>query len=168
VTLLWFSAGIVPLAIVYIAARAFYARHDTMTPVWIGLISVAVCLGSALWLAGTYRVAGLAMATSISGIINAALLLVMLQVRVGGLGGREIARSILRMLPATAVATVATWLTLLLLRGTGMEGRLWQLVLVAVPMAAGGLGFVAIARAMRLHELESAWGLVARRFGRRA
>lgn len=167
VTLLWFAAGIVPLAIVYIAARAFYARHDTMTPVWIGAISVAACLGSALLLAPHYRVAGLAMATSISGIINAALLLVMLQVRVGGLGGREIAVSVLRVVPATAVATLAAWGSLALLRGTGIEGRLMDLVLVAAPLAVGGLGFLAIARAMRLHELESAWGLMARRFGRR-
>lgn len=167
VTLLWFSAGIVPLAIVYIAARAFYARHDTMTPVWIGAVSVAACLGSALLLAPQYRVAGLAMATSISGIINAVLLLVMLQVRVGGLGGREIAASVLRMLPGTAVAALAAWGSLVLLRGTGMEGRLWQLVLVGVPMTVGSVGFLAVARAMHLRELDSAWALVARRLGRR-
>jgi len=167
VTLLWFSAGIVPLAIVYIAARAFYARHDTMTPVWIGAISVAACLGSAMLLAPQYRVAGLAMATSISGIINAVLLLVMLQVRVGALGGREIAVSILRMVPATAVATLATWGSLVLLRSLGLEGRLVQLVLVAAPMTVGALAFLAVARAMRLHELHSAWALVARRIGRR-
>ena len=91
----------------------------------------------------------------------------MLQVRVGGLGGREIAVSVLRVGPATAVATLAAWGSLALLRGTGIEGRLMDLVLVAAPLAVGGLGFLAVARAMRLHELESAWGLMARRFGRR-
>ncbi len=166
VTLLWFCAGIVPLAIVYIAARAFYARHDTMTPVWIGALSVVACLSSALWLAGTYRVAGLAMATSIAGIINALLLLVMLQVRVGGLGGREIANSILRMMPATAVLTAVTWGALALLRPALPAGRLMQAVVVFAPMTAGTLAFLAVARAMRLRELTSAWALMARRFAR--
>ncbi len=167
VTLLWFCAGIIPLAIVYIAARAFYARHDTMTPVWIGALSVMACLSSAMWLAGTYRVAGLAMATSIAGIINAVLLLVMLQVRVGGLGGREIARSIVRMIPATVALTAVAWGVLVLLRSALPAGRPAQMVLVLGPMSAGTLAFIAVARAMRLRELTSAWALLAKRFGRR-
>ncbi len=171
VTLLWFSAGIVPLAIVYIAARAFYARHDTMTPVWIGAISVAACVASALYLAGSYRVAGLAMATSIAGIINATGLLVMLQVRVGGLGGREIARSIVRMIPATAVLTLVAWGSLVglraLLPGGGTGGCIERLLAVFGRMMLSALAFIVIARVMRLRALQSAWALMARRFGRR-
>ncbi|MEA3401926.1 MAG: murein biosynthesis integral membrane protein MurJ [Armatimonadota bacterium] len=170
VTLLWFSAGIVPLSLVYIAARAFYARHDTMTPVWIGAISVAACITAAVTLDGPYRVAGLAMATSISGVINATLLLVMLQVRVGGLGGREIARSILRMIPPTALLTLVAWGSLaaleVVLPGGGMGGMLERLLVVFVPMGLGALAFIALARTMRLRELQSAWRMMARRFNR--
>lgn len=171
VTLLWFSAGIVPLGLVYVAARAFYARHDMMTPVWIGAISVAACVVAAVLLSRPYNVAGLAMATSISGIVNAALLLVLLQVRVGGLGGREIARSLLRMIPANAVMGVITWgalwATRRVLADRAISGGLEELLLVVVPMAFGALAFMGVARAMHLRELESAWRMVARRIGRR-
>ncbi len=169
-TLWWFSIGIVPLAIVYIAARAFYARHDTMTPVWIGAISVAACVASALWLAGRYGVPGLAMATSVSGMINATGLLVLLQVRVGGLGGREIATSVLRTIPATLLMTAVAWASLWALQaylpGGGTGGGMERLLTVAVPGALGALAFVGIAKAMNLRELESAWRMVSKRFGR--
>ena len=169
-TLWWFSFGIVPLGIVYIAARAFYARHDTITPVWIGAISVIACVATALMLAPRYDVPGLAMATSISGIINAAGLLVLLQLRVGGLGGREIATSVLRMIPATLVSTAVAWAGLWALQtyllGAGDGGRLAALPAVLVPLTLGGLTFIGVAKAMGLRELESAWRMMAKRFSR--
>ncbi len=169
-TLWWFSFGIVPLGAVYIGARAFYARHDTMTPVWIGAISVVACFTSALWLAGRYGVPGLAMATSVSGIINAAGLLVLLQVRVGGLDGREIATSVLRVIPATlvmtAVASASLWALQSYLPGGGTGGGVERLLTVAVPLGLGALAFIGVARAMGLRELESAWRMMAKRFSR--
>jgi len=91
-TLLWFSVGIVPLGTVYVAARAFYARHDTVTPVIVGIISVAVCVIAAVLLDGPYKVAGLAMATALSGIVNAGLLMVLLRRAIGerpAIGNRQ-------------------------------------------------------------------------------
>lgn len=171
VTLWWFSIGIVPLGVVYIAARAFYARHDTMTPVWVGAVSVIACLASALWLAARYGVPGLAMATSLSGIINAVGLIVLLQVRVGGLGGREIAASIVRLIPATLVMTAVAWGSAEALRlylpGGGTGGGIERLLMVALPLALGALAFIGLAKAMRLRELESAWRMVARKFNRK-
>lgn len=170
VTLWWFSIGIVPLAIVYVAARAFYARHDTMTPVWIGAVSVVACVVSALWLAARYGVPGLAMATTLSGVINAAGLVVMLQVRIGGLGGREIATSILRMavplLLMTALAWGSVWALAGHLPGGGTGDMIERLLMVVLPLSVGALVFIVLAKAMHLRELESAWAMMARRFGR--
>jgi putative peptidoglycan lipid II flippase len=169
-TLWWFSIGIVPLAIVYIAARAFYARHDTMTPVWIGAISVVVCVVSALWLAARYGVPGLAMATTLSGLINALGLVVMLQTRIGGLGGREIATSILRMMVPVLVMTALAWGSVWglgqYLPGGGTGSMVERLLLVVVPLSLGSLAFVGLAKAMHLRELESAWRMVGRRINR--
>ena len=169
-TLWWFCFGIVPLGMVYIAARAFYARYDTMTPVWVGAISVIACIASALPLAARYSVPGLAMATSISGIINAIGLIVLLQVRIGKLGGREIANTVLRMLPATLLMTAVTWGTMAAVQaylpGGGSGGRMEALPAVVIPLALGGLVFIGVARAMHLRELESAWSMVARRYNR--
>ncbi len=76
-----FSAGLIGFSFVKILAPAFFARHDTRTPVRIGLIALAVnfLLSIALvWYltdrayAGNH--AGLALATSIAAMLNAWLL----------------------------------------------------------------------------------------------
>ncbi len=102
-TLLWFSMGIIPLGVLYIVARAFYARHDTVTPVWVGGISVAACVLASLALDGPFKIAGLAMATSVSAVVNAGVLLVLLKGRVERLDGARILEGALRALPPTAV-----------------------------------------------------------------
>ncbi len=166
-TLIWFSFGIVPLGIVYIGARAFYARHDTVTPVWVGLIAVAACVTAAVLLDGPYQVAGLAMATSISGIVNAALLVVLLQQRVGRLDGRRIAASVLRMLPPSLALAAAAWLTSVGLQAeVGTAGHVAHLIVVAGAMAAGGAAFILGCRLTRVEEMSSAINLLLRRFRR--
>ncbi len=164
-TLSWFSLGIVPLGIVYVVARSFYARHDTVTPVWVGLISVVTCVASALLLIGPFKVAGLAMATSLAGIINAGLLAWLLQHRVGGLDGRRIVASVARVLPPTvALAAVVYGANFYLESVLGTEGHMTHLIAVAVPMLLGGLVFVVGCRGLRVEEMSSALSLVTKRF----
>jgi putative peptidoglycan lipid II flippase len=38
--LLWYAAGLVGHALVEILSRAFYALHDTRTPVTVGVITM--------------------------------------------------------------------------------------------------------------------------------
>lgn len=164
-TLIWFSLGIVPLGIVYIGARAFYARHDTLTPVWVGLIAVAACVTSAVLLDGPYQVAGLAMATSISGIINATLLVVLLERRVGRLDGRRIALSVLRVLPPTLALGAAAWGAATWLQSqVGTEGHMAHLIVTGGAMIAAGAVFLLGCRLMQVQEMTSAVDLVLRRF----
>jgi putative peptidoglycan lipid II flippase len=164
-TLSWFSLGIVPLGIVYVVARSFYARHDTVTPVWVGLISVVACVTSALLLIGPFKVAGLAMATSIAGIINAGLLAWLLQHRVGGLDGRRIVASVLRVLPPTVALAAVIYGANFYLEGVlGTAGHMAHLIAVAVPMLLGGLVFVVGCGGVRVEEMSSAVSLITRRF----
>jgi len=164
-TLMWFSLGIVPLGVVYIGARSFYARHDTVTPVWVGLISVVACVTSAVLLDGPYKVAGLAMATSISGIINATLLVILLQRRVGGLDGRRIAMSVLRVLPATLVLAAVLAGSVAWLEATvGTASGLARLTVVGGSMLLGGAVFLLGCKALKVEELTSAVGLITKRF----
>ena len=60
-----FAQGLVPLL-----ARAFYAFHDTKTPVIISLISVGVNIAGSLILAPQMGISGLALSFSVSSIIN--------------------------------------------------------------------------------------------------
>ncbi len=168
--LLWFSLGIVGLAALYIVARAFYARHDTVTPVWVGIISIGVCVAAALLLMQTMQVAGLALATSISAIVNTITLMWLLHRRVGGLDGTVIVCSMLKLVPPTVglgVGCFAVMKALEYLPDTG--GLMPRLVDVVLPATLGTLIFIGLSALFRVEELQSAWRLVKRRFtGRRA
>ncbi len=173
--LLWFAPGIVGLAAFYIVARAFYARHDTITPLWVGAVSIGVCVATALALMQTMQVSGLALATSVSAIANATMLMWILHKRVAGLVGPRMVRSMAKLVLPTAALGMTCW--------SIMESCQWlinhgyldtaslatRLVTVLVPTSLGTLVFIGLCMLFRVEELQSAWHLVRRRFtGRRA
>ena len=59
---------------VKVLAPAFYARHDTKTPVKAGISAMVLNIACALILSGPYKHVGLAAASSIAALANMALL----------------------------------------------------------------------------------------------
>jgi len=168
--LLWFGPGIVGLAAVYILARTFYARHDTVTPVWVGAISIGICLAAALPLMGVMQVSGLALATSVSAIANATMLVWILHRRVGGLVGPQMVSSAAKLVLPTAALGVICWGTMVASQHyLGTASLAARLVNVLLPMSLGTVAFIGLAALLKMDELRSAWRLAKRRFsGRRA
>ena len=80
-----FAQATIPLLV-----RVFYARHNSKTPFFIGLFTVAVNTALALWLAPRLGVVGLALAYSIDNILNFTLLWIWLSAKVGNLDIRRI------------------------------------------------------------------------------
>lgn len=164
----WFAPGILALSVLYIVARAFYARHDTRTPLIVGIISVAVCALGSYLLMEPMGLTGLALSMTVSNFINAGVLMAILKVRVGQLDGNSMVMSQLRCLPANIfLALVCIIGPGFIAARMGTEGNLAKLVAVVVPLAVGGLGFVALAGLLRVPEQSSAWRMVTRRFGGR-
>src|SRR4030065_2852587 len=93
--LLWYSAGLVGHCIVEILARAFYAMHDTKTPVLIGSLAMGLnVLFSVLfsrWFAsiGWMPHGGLALANSLATGLEAACLLILMRQKLGGVDGQR-------------------------------------------------------------------------------
>jgi len=114
--LLWYSAGLVGHCIVEILARAFYAMHDTKTPVLVGSVAMGLnVLLSVLfsrWFAslGLMPHGGLALANSLATALEAGSLLILMRRRLGGLDGP-------RVLKGTSQAVLATLAMALLLWG---------------------------------------------------
>jgi putative peptidoglycan lipid II flippase len=93
--LLWYSAGLVGHALVEILSRAFYALHDTRTPVLVGALAMGMNVGlsylfSAIFLrVGWMAHGGLALANSAATAVEAVILLGLMRRRLQGLeGGR--------------------------------------------------------------------------------
>lgn len=103
----YFSVGLVSFAVVEAVTRAFYAMHDTRTPVIAATITVATNVLLSIFLAPRMGHAGLALSISITTTIEMLILLLVLHRRLGGLGSQLLA-SVVRTMAATVVmATVA-------------------------------------------------------------
>jgi putative peptidoglycan lipid II flippase len=99
---LWYYAlGLPAIAGVRIIVPVFYALKDTATPVRCGAAAVAVNIGCSLLLMGPLQHRGLALATSLSSGFQLALLIWLLLGRLGGIGWRQIAKSLGKVLASS-------------------------------------------------------------------
>jgi putative peptidoglycan lipid II flippase len=69
-----YAVGLPAFIMVKVLAPGFYAREDTKTPVKIAMLCVAINIAGNLILMQYYQYVGLAMATSLSGWVNALLM----------------------------------------------------------------------------------------------
>ncbi|KAA3645462.1 MAG: murein biosynthesis integral membrane protein MurJ [Chloroflexi bacterium] len=125
--LLWYTAGLVSHSVVEIASRAFYALHDTRTPVVVGAsamgLNVVFSLAfSALFMRiGWLPHGGLALANTLATTIEVFVLLVLMRRRLHGLD----ARYMLTGLFQAGLATLAMSIFLLLWLPFSANMPLW-------------------------------------------
>jgi putative peptidoglycan lipid II flippase len=90
-----------------IAARLFYAQHNTRTPMFAAIIWLVITIGLLYIFVDDLGVGGLALATTVGFTAQAALLLYLNRRTLGSLGERRLFISLARALTATAVMSVA-------------------------------------------------------------
>lgn len=161
--LAFYTLGLIGHAGVEIIARAFYALHDTWTPVWVGIVAMAInialslTLPAAFGLAGLAPHGGLALANSIATLLEALWLMALIRRRTHGLEGHALLRSVRRSALAAAAMVVVLWV--------------WQRATLGAPTwLAGGVGAVLGAAAylgaaylLKAEELRAAGQLLLRR-----
>jgi putative peptidoglycan lipid II flippase len=164
--LVFFSIGLVGHIVVHVLTRAFYAMQDTRTPVLWAIIAVAINVPLMVWLVGPMGVEGLALALSISSVLEVIGLVLALHRRIESVEEGEVLRSAGR----SAVAAVAS--ALLMLVGltvvrewapAALDGGLTRLLVVAVLAAAGGAIYLLVASALRSPEIGQLRSVLLRR-----
>jgi putative peptidoglycan lipid II flippase len=161
--LAFYALGLVGHAGLEIVARAFYALHDTLTPVWVGGLAMAlnVALSLALprlfGLAGWPPYAGLALANSVATLLELSALLVLIRRRMDGLEGRRTLAAFARSgLAALAMGAVLLgWRALL--PGAG------ALALGGGGVVLGAAVYLFAALLLRVEELRAVGRLIRRR-----
>ena len=152
--------------VVHILARAFYAMQDTRTPVTWAIVAVAINVPLMVLLVGPMGVNGLALALSISAIIEVIGLLWSLRGRLEGIEGRSILWSLIRagIAAAAAGAVMAGGLASFdALFPDVMDDAFGRLLLLLVLSGLGAVAFVAVAGALRSPELTQLRDVVRRR-----
>lgn len=105
-----YGVGVFFLIMVKVLAPAFYARHDTKTPVKAGISAMVVNMFAALVLGHFFAHVGLAAASTVAALVNMLLLLVFLY-REGVHFQRFSGVFLLQLLMANgAMASVLLWL----------------------------------------------------------
>ena len=134
--LLMYCIGLPAFAAVGVFTRAFYALGDTRTPVRASLFSVALNLtlnlmfvGPWAWMGLEHR--GLALATSLTALVNLGQLAWALRRRAGGIEARRILSTALRVTLASAVVMAVLFL------GLAWLGPRWHTGLVAEASTVG-------------------------------
>jgi len=161
--LLWYAAGLVGHSVVEIVSRAFYALHDTKTPVSIGVaamslnISLSILLSAQFVRWGWMPHGALALANSIATFIEMSALLVAMRRRLSGLEGRRLLSGLTQALLSGGVMSLALWGWLTLTRGSAV----WLVALGGV--AAGSLIYGLMLVLLRVPEVKMLFESVKKR-----
>lgn len=164
--LLWYAAGLVGHAVLEILARAFYALHDTRTPVLVGSVAMTLNVIFSFTFAGIFGRAGLmphgglALANSLATALEAIVLLILMRRRLGGLNGAQVSSGLFQAMAASAVMTAGLAVSKPLTED-------WNLSLLALGgMALGGSLYALACVLLRVPELSALASALRRRLGR--
>ena len=162
-TLIVFAPGLIAHSSVEVVARSFYADKDTVTPLYVAMLSAAINFGLALLFLQPFGVAGLAAANTIAVTTEVAVLIVILHRRWEGLDDRAMLLTAGKAIIASVVMGVAVAGFFALL---GTHGPLWLRDVLA--LGIGAVIFVAMALLLRIHEVSDFIRMVTRRRGNKA
>ncbi|HUJ49548.1 MAG TPA: murein biosynthesis integral membrane protein MurJ [Bryobacteraceae bacterium] len=153
-----YAIGLAGYSALKVLNPAFYALHDARTPMLISLTSIAVnyVTASLLLRKTSLGHAGLALTTSAVAIFGAVALFAILRPRIGGIYGRDLATSIIKISIASAVMGGAVWLSSHGIQHWLGQGRLGRLTDLALSIPFGLLVFYGSCRLLRVAELELA------------
>jgi len=165
--LLWYAAGMVGHSIMEILTRAFYAQHDTKTPVFIGVVAMGLNVAFSILFAKVFTSigwmphGGLALANSFATALEAAALFIVMRKRLNGIDGKQILNgfifSTLGVLSMTVV--ILGWFYL------GKNLSVWIIAPIGV-ILGGGVYFAAL-WVLRVPELQYMLSGVLRRLKNR-
>lgn len=166
--LFFYCIGIFAYGAIHILSRSFYSLQDTKTPVKASIISIIVNIVLSITLSRLADYIGLALAYSLAGIFNMALLLYLLRRKVGPMGGRTLASSAIKTVIASAgMGLVVLLVQLVCNQLLPMAAKWSQLIELLLCCGVGVAVFIAIASLLKMEEAKMVMDILARRFHRK-
>ena len=166
--LTWYAAGLIGHSVMEVLTRAFYAQHDTKTPVLIGAIAMGLNVVFSLTFAWLFRRVGwmphggLALANSLATALEATALFIVMRQRLNGIEGGYLARGFAACALATLGMGVGLWVWLQAARGL----TYWVVALGGV--ALGGILYGMGVLLLRVPEIQILIHAITRRVVGRA
>lgn|SRR5574341_26843 len=160
---LYYAVGLWAFAGVRIVAQAFYSLQDTRTPVKVAVVALVANVLFSVILMKPLAHGGLALATSLAATINIFLLTKKLRKKIGRMDGGRILRSLLKIIPASAVmGLIGWWISRDPVWG-GVGNNLYKTGLLCGGMIVSVVFYIFVMWLLKSEELAFLWGMVKRR-----
>jgi len=169
-TMVMFVLGLVPFSTFQLLLRAFYALQNTRTTFLVNIVATGTNVVANLLLFSLlpkdWKVAGLALGSSIAYTVGSVLLLSRLVPRIGGLELRPLLRVLARMLLASLIMGAVTAVVAGLVAGVVGERTVGSLFTVLAGVTVGLGTYLLAAKFLGISELGLVMGMLRRRVGR--
>ncbi|MEK6777285.1 MAG: murein biosynthesis integral membrane protein MurJ [bacterium] len=165
--LMFYSLGLWAFAEVRIVAQTFYATQDTWTPMKVAALSLLVNLLLSIILMRYLQHAGLALANSLSSMLNISVLIWILRRRIGPLQGRKILSSVIKIFSASLAMGLFAYYGAY----HGVESALWlssghtarKIFYLGRGILMGAGSYAMMCITFRVEEFQSTWKWIFKR-----
>lgn len=176
-----YALGLTGYAAIKILSPSFYALGDARTPMYVSLFSIVVN-GIACYffreILKNFHVSeqfpnglghvGVTLATSSVALVNFFALVILMKRKIGEIRGAEIFNSFMRIFGASVIMGIGAYLAFYVLKSQfGTSGIFRQMIETFVPIAIGGILFIASAKIFGVKDLNRVFDIFARRFRRK-
>ena len=157
--LFFYSIGLFAYGATKILQSCFFALKDTATPAKVSFIALLVNIILNSLLMFPMKLAGLALATSISGINTFLILFILLRKKIHGFGIKLILISFARILLASLGMGFVCWLVSKnIVFDSGKLARLFNL---SLSIASGMISYVIFCFILRVREIQELWKFIS-------
>jgi len=153
--LLWYALGLTGHSLVEVLSRAFYAMHDTKTPVLVGVAAMTGNILLSFFFSrlfsqiGWLPLGGLALANTTATAVECLVLFAIMRRRLQGVGGKQILRT-----GALALAG-STAMGLVLFGWMALFGGINKFLVLAVGVMLGVLVYGVMLKLLKVPELDA-------------
>lgn len=158
----FYALALLPLAVRDIFRRGFYSIQDTLTPVVITVALFGINVVFNIFLVKTMGIGGLALGAALSTLIEAVVLYMVLNRKLGKLPGKSFFNLLPKLFLAAAIMGISThycsnMIGELVNLGAG-SGRIIQ---VGISVILGLLVYLGAVIILKVQEVSEAWGMIS-------
>ncbi len=161
---LWgYAVGLSAFSAVRVLVPVYYSLGMTRIPVTISFITIAINVVLNIMLMEPLQHRGLALATSISSVLNFVLLFEVLRRKIGPMGGRALSRSAGKIFLASLLAALAAFAAAWEVESwLGLTSVIARMAVVGSGLAAAAAVYLAAVFALRIEEGAPLFAFIAR------
>ena len=164
--LLFYAVGLVGHSVMEILARAFYALHDTKTPVLVGIGAMSLNIVFSIAFAALFEQigwmphGGLALANSLATALEMVLLMILMRKRLSGINGKSITRGFWQ----ASLAALGMGIALIWWMQAQIASATWVIALGG--MAIGGIVYLLGVWVLKVPEIRQVASIIRKRLKR--